>query len=104
MGWGRMLLLGNWGQQMDIEDQRQEIEELRQQLDAGIGARDSSTLKNRIALLEKENGELRLYLESLIKYLGHNGILQQEDFRTMVETIDKEDGRLDGAFTGQIMR
>ncbi len=28
MGWGRMLLLGNWGQQMDIEDQQREIDDL----------------------------------------------------------------------------
>ena len=59
MGWGRMLLLGNWGQQMDIEDQRQEIEELRQQLAAGARAGDT-TLKKPGAQLEKENGELRL--------------------------------------------
>ena len=29
MGWGRMLLLGNLGQQLDIEDQRREIQQLR---------------------------------------------------------------------------
>jgi cell division septum initiation protein DivIVA len=56
MGWGRMLLLGNWGQQMDIEDQRQEIEELRQQLEAGTRAGDT-TQKSRVAQLEKDNSE-----------------------------------------------
>ena len=29
MGWGRMLLLGNLGQQLDIEEQRREIQDLR---------------------------------------------------------------------------
>jgi hypothetical protein len=43
-----MLLLGNWGQQMDIEDQRQEIEDLRSRLDTGARAGDA-TLKNRVA-------------------------------------------------------
>ena len=103
MGWGSMLLLGNWGQQMDIEDQKQEIEDLRQRLDAGARAGDA-TLKNRIAQLEKENGELRLYLASLIKYLGHKGVLRQDEFRKLVETIDAEDGSEDGGYSGRIMK
>ncbi|MDD5703252.1 MAG: hypothetical protein PHU23_14540 [Dehalococcoidales bacterium] len=103
MGWGRMLLLGNWGQQMDIEDQRMEIEELRQQLAAGARAGDT-TLKSRMAQLEKENGELRLYLASLIRYLGHKGVLRQDEFRKLVETIDREDGKEDRSYKGQVMR
>jgi len=103
MGWGRMLLLGNWGQQMDIEDQRMEIEELRQRLDAGTRTGDA-TLKNRVTQLEKENSELRLYLASLIKYLGHKGALRQDEFRKLVETIDREDGSEDGGYSGRIMK
>ncbi|MDD5701417.1 MAG: hypothetical protein PHU23_05130 [Dehalococcoidales bacterium] len=103
MGWGRMLLLGNWGQQMDIEDQRMEIEEMRQQLAAGAGSGDT-TLKNRVAQLERENGELRLYLSSLIRYLGHKGVLLQDEFRKLVETIDMEDGNTDGGYNGKIVK
>jgi len=102
MGWGRMLLLGNWGQQMDIEDQKQEIEDLRRQVNAGLGSRDGTALANRVALLEKENGELRLYLATLVRYLGRKGILRQEEFRSLVETIDKEDGSLAGRYNGDI--
>jgi hypothetical protein len=75
MGWGRMLLLGDWGQQMDIEDQRQEIEDLRRKLEVGSEIQDT-TVKSRMIQLEKENSELRLYLVSLIKYLGHKGVLR----------------------------
>jgi hypothetical protein len=103
MGWGRMLLLGNWGQQMDIEDQKFEIQELRQQLESGASVTDANT-KSRIIQLEKENSELRLYLASLIKYLGHKGILNQNEFRTLVEAIDSEDGNLDGNYKGRIMK
>lgn len=103
MGWGRMLLLGNWGQQMDIEDQRQEIEDLRVKLDAGAKAGDA-TLKSRVAELEKENSELRLYLASLIRYLGHKGVLRQDEFRKLVETIDIEDGSADGGYNGKIVK
>ncbi len=103
MGWGRMLLLGNWGQQMDIEDQRMEIEELRQQLATGARAGDT-TLKNRVAQLETENSELRLYLASLIRYLGHKGVLRQDEFRKLVETIDLEDGSADGGYKDKIIK
>lgn len=103
MGWGRMLLLGNWGQQMDIEDQRQEIEQLRQRLDADARAGDA-TLKNRVAELEKENSELRLYLASLIRYLGHKGVLRQDEFRKLVDAIDTEDGSTDGGYNGKIVK
>jgi len=103
MGWGRMLLLGNWGQQMDIEDQRSEIEDLRQQIRTDTKAGDA-TLKSRVSQLEKENGELRLYLASLIKYLGHKGILRQDEFRTLVEAVDTEDGRADGGYRGKIIK
>lgn len=98
-----MLLLGNWGQQMDIEDQRREIEDLRQQLEAGARAADT-TLKSRVAQLEKENSELRLYLASLIKYLGHKGVLRQEEFRKLVEAVDLEDGSADSRYRGKIIK
>ena len=103
MGWGRMLLLGNWGQQMDIEDQRREIEELRQQMQTGASTGDA-TLNNRVIQLEKENGELRLYLASLIRYLGHKGVLRQDDFRQLVEAVDREDGSTDGGYRSGILK
>jgi hypothetical protein len=103
MGWGRMFLLGNWGQQMDIEDQKQEIDSLKERLEARDRMRDTSTLQARIAHLETENGELRLYLASLVRYLGHKGILQPGEFRTLVDSIDAEDGSTDGSYQVKIV-
>ncbi len=103
MGWGRMLLLGNWGQQMDIEDQRREIEDLRQQIKTDTKAGDA-TLRSRVAQLEKENGELRLYLASLVRYLGHKGVLRQDEFRKLVEAVDLEDGSADSGYRGKIIK
>ena len=102
MGWGRMLLLGNWGQQMDIEDQREEIASLRQQLET-TAVRHDRSLEDRVAELEKENGELRLYLAALVRYLGHEGILRPENFRKLVEEIDSEDDRADNFYGGDIL-
>lgn len=105
MGWGRMLFLGNWGQQMDIEEQRQEIESLREQMfHAGAGSRDTTDLKGRVLQLERENNELRLYLASLVRYLGHKGVLHQDEFRSLVEAVDQEDGRADGGYKGGVVQ
>ena len=103
MGWGRMLLLGNWGQQMDIEDQQQEIEDLKQRLDEGARAVDI-TLKNRVAQLEKDNSELRLYTAALVRYLGYKGLLDQDDFRKLVDIVDGQDGSIDGGYKGKIVK
>jgi hypothetical protein len=51
----------------------------------------------------KENDELRLYLAALVRYLGHKGILQQDEFRELVEAIDTEDGDADRGYKGQIL-
>jgi hypothetical protein len=103
MGWGRMLLLGNWGQQMDIEDQKSEIEELKQKVEANSGEREALSVRSRVSQLETENAELRLYLAALVRYLGNRGVLR-EDFRTMVEIIDSEDGQTDGGYKGKILK
>ena len=102
MGWGRMLLLGDWGQQLDIQDQRREIDELRKQLRTGTGE-SNATLEHRVYQLERENSELRLYLASLIKYLGHKGVLRKDEFRTIVDAVDAEDGAEDGGYRGKIV-
>ena len=103
MGWGRMLLLGNWGQQMDIEDQREEIASLRRQLETAAVPHDR-TREERLARLEKETGELRLYLAAVIRYLGHQGLLRPDDFRKLVEEIDKGDGSGDNYYGGELLR
>jgi nitrate/nitrite-specific signal transduction histidine kinase len=103
MGWGRMFLLGNWGQQMDIEEQKEEIEGLKQQLNESyVGSRGALDLQSRVARLEIENNELRLYLAALVKYLGRQGTINQYDFRKLVEAIDAEDGQTDGGYKGRI--
>jgi hypothetical protein len=103
MGWGKFFLLGDWGQQMDIQDQKQEIEDLRQQIELRANTDSPSGNENRIARLEKENAELRLYLAALINYLGRKKVLQRDEFRSLVEIIDAEDGQTDGKYHGDIL-
>lgn len=89
MGWGRMLLLGNVGQQFDIGDLNNEI--------AGM---QSAVLENQqvdlkqaqsIALLRRENQELKLYLATLMRLLVSKGVLKPEEVETTVRAIETEE-------------
>ena len=71
MGWGRMLLLGNVGQQLDIGD-----------LNNAIAGMQSAVAQNEnvdteqgraIERLQKENQELKLYLATLMRLLAARG-------------------------------
>ncbi len=103
MGWGRMLLLGDWGQQMDLEDQKREIQSLRHQMQSGASSRAAADVGRRVAQLERDNDELRLYLASLVRYLGSKGVLQKDEFRALVDAVDAEDGAVDGSYEGDIV-
>lgn len=103
MGWGRMLLLGDPGQQLDLQDQKREIESLRRELRSASAARTSGSLERRVAQLEHENDELRLYLAALIRYLTAKGAVNAVDLRGIVQAIDAEDGQVDGGYEGRML-
>jgi hypothetical protein len=98
MGWGRFLLLGNLGQQLDISDQQNEIARLREELyrnRSAAGAVDG-------ARLQAENDELRLYLAAVIRILVSKGIVSGEEIKRVVDIIDVEDGTRDGRHRGDL--
>jgi hypothetical protein len=88
MGWGRMLLMGNVGQQLDIGDLNNEI--------AGMQSTVAENMQvdreqgRSIELLHRENQELKLYLATLIRLLVAKGVLQQEEVETTVRAIETE--------------
>jgi len=88
MGWGRMLLLGNVGQQLDIGD-----------LNGEIAGMQSAFLENQqvdlqqaqsLARLQRENQELKLYLATLMRLLVSKGVLKPEEVETTVRAIETE--------------
>lgn len=99
MGWGRMLLLGNVGQQLDISDLQAEIEGLRQACvrpSAGVKG-----LESRLAQVEDELGELRLYVAVLLRLATSRGLVTGDELKQIVETLDVSDGTADGRFKGK---
>lgn len=100
MGWGRYLLLGDWGQQLDIEDRKKEIAELQDELRK---SRVYSIGDGRgVRILQAENDELRLYLAAVVRLLISKGIVSKEEMRQVVDAVDAEDGLRDGRYKGGI--
>jgi hypothetical protein len=96
-----MFLLGDVGQQLDIEDQRKEMRALRRKLRSAT-KRSRTELAERLEQLERDHAELRLYLAALVRYLGGKGAVDPDEFRVLVDVIDAEDGEVDGKFDGEI--
>jgi hypothetical protein len=88
MGWGRMLLLGNVGQQMDIGDLDQTVDQMR-------AAFRQNQIEDReqaqsIEQLQQENHDLKLYLATLMRLLVAKGVLKQEEVDSAVQAIEKQ--------------
>lgn len=53
----------------------------------GTARRRSNALKKRIETLEKDNDLLHLYLDTLLQYLADRGIVEDEQFSALFESI-----------------
>lgn len=87
MGWGRMLLLGNVGQQMDIDDLtgylNQAITELNQ------NKKHDQRQTAQIAELQVENQQLKLYTLGLVRLLRAKGVLTETEINQLVIAVDE---------------
>jgi len=86
MGWGRTLLLGDIGTQMNVSDLESELENARAYLEHCQRVNDSQ--EAAILALQKENNELKLYFSSLVKLLLSKNVMTADEWNRCVETID----------------
>jgi hypothetical protein len=100
MGWGRYFLLGDLGQQLDLADQREAIDRLREEMLRSRSSGSGST--DALKRLQAENDELRLYLAAVIRVLISKRVVTQSEVQQIVDAIDAEDGTVDGKFTGNL--
>lgn len=101
MGWGRMLLLGNLGQQLDIHDTQAALQEIDARLQQS-GRFDTETSRY-LRDLSREHHELRLYYAALVRLLVAKGVVSREELVELVNQIDGTDGKPDGQFSGSIV-
>jgi hypothetical protein len=88
MGWGRMLLLGNVGQQLDIGDMNNEVAAMQSALTEN--EQTDREQARSIEQLRQENQELKLYLATLMRLLVSKGVIKQEEVETAVRAIETE--------------
>ena len=86
MGWGRMLLLGDVGQQLDLSDLGNEVARMQ---DSFAGNVDVDREQGEaIKQLQQENQELKLYLATLIRLLVAKGVVRPDEVETTVRAIE----------------
>lgn len=94
MGWGRYLMFGNFGQQLDLAEHEANIDDLRQKLT------NQSVDTAQIQRLTSEVNELKLYIATIFRVLVSRKIISQDDLRNLIHIVDGEDGAVDGAYYG----
>jgi len=101
MGWGRMLLLGDVGQQLDIKDQRDALEELHTSVAIERAMREGAD--ELLGRVRRENQELKLYLAAVVRLLLAKKIVTVAEITSIVDVLDREDGKADGNFDGKLV-
>lgn len=101
MGWGRMMLLGNIGQQLDIQDTQEALRSLDQRLRAA-GKFDQET-SDYLHTQHREFSELRLHYAALIELLLNKGLVNREELLQLVDKIDRADGKADQKHNGSLI-
>lgn len=100
MGWGRMLLLGDLGQQLDIRDTQETLDRIKRHLQET--SRFDQDVARNLADLARENAELKLYLAAIVRLLVAKGTVTPAELAAVVEAIDRSDGQTDGGLSGKI--
>jgi hypothetical protein len=87
MSWARMLLMGNVGQQLDIEDIEDDMVRLR----ARITSQQSTdrTQDEALITLRREVTDLKLVVGELARLLVASGALPAEAVERLVRGVDR---------------
>jgi hypothetical protein len=86
MGWGRTLLLGDIGTQLNVNDVERDVADVRQYLQNQ--AAEQASERSQLATLQQENHELKLYLATLIRLLVTKNVLTQDELNRFVDLLD----------------
>jgi hypothetical protein len=95
MGWGRLLLLGDIGQQLDIQEAAGDIASLKAALQSKAALDRSQD--ERLAHLQKRVLDLELCVASLLRLLAQKQTLSAEELSRLAHLVD---AREDAASAG----
>lgn len=86
MGWGRTLLLGDIGTQLNVADVERDLEQVKDYLRSEHADHDS--LESAVSQLQAENRDLKMYMATLIRMMVDKEILSQDDLKRFVDLLD----------------
>jgi len=86
MGWGRTLLLGDIGTQLNVNDVERDLDQVKQYLQNEQA--EHQTEVAAINSLIKENQDLKLYIATLIRLLVSKNVLSQAELGRLVNLLD----------------
>ncbi|WP_415910226.1 hypothetical protein [Oleiharenicola sp. Vm1] len=95
-----MLLLGNLGQQLDIQDTQRALRDLAAEAERAARAGDRAA--HSVGALARENAELKLYLAAVTRLLVAKGVISPRELADIVDAVDRSDGQADGGYSGRI--
>jgi len=87
MGWGRTLLLGDIGNRLDIDDVERDVQSVKDYLQGQQSA--AASVDERIAQLQQENHDLKIYLATLVRLLVSKSVLTTDDVSRFVNLLDR---------------
>jgi len=82
-----MMLLGNFGQQLDISDLSEAVNRMRDNFAQNDSVDQSQDAE--IRKLQVENRELKLYLSTVVRLLVTKGVLTQAEIDATVQAVEK---------------
>jgi hypothetical protein len=86
MGWGRTLLLGNIGAQLNIDDVEADVDKVREHLESK--RKKDASQDRAIKILQQENHELKIYVATLLRLLVNKNVLTTEELTKFVDLLD----------------
>jgi hypothetical protein len=81
-----MLLLGDVGQQLDIDDARAELERVRRA--SSMGDMKDREQDERIVALSNENEQLKLCVITLVRLMVSKGVVHPQDVGEILNVLD----------------
>lgn len=94
MSWLKHVLLGDFGQSIDILDAKETIkQQARSQAAQG---RRTAMADAEIARLKRESRQLHLAVTSLSRFMIEKGLIDPGELGDFIDQIDASDGKVDG--------
>jgi hypothetical protein len=94
-----MLLLGDLGQQLDLQDMSRAVDEMRYTIRSGHGY--DRRQDEQIAALQRENDELKLYVGGLVQLLKQKNVLTQQELSHLVNAVESGERGTDAETDGR---